>query len=87
MYCQYLKTEEISYSTSEYFTINLYELLSLNQYYTSIYWLYYYGLGHCEISEYRCADGTCIPEMRICDRLVDCLDGADEEQCENGNDL
>lgn len=42
-------------------------------------------LVRCDDDEYRCADGTCIPEERLCDQLRDCSDGADEEQCEEGN--
>ena len=33
---------------------------------------------------YRCADGTCLPNELVCDGLRDCMDGADEEECEDG---
>ncbi|PIO53597.1 Low-density lipoprotein receptor domain class A, partial [Teladorsagia circumcincta] len=28
-----------------------------------------------------CADGTCLERSRVCDGIVDCSDGADEEDC------
>lgn len=29
-------------------------------------------------------DSTCIPLSRVCDRQPDCLNGSDEEQCQEG---
>lgn len=32
-------------------------------------------------SEYTCNDGTCIPSADRCNRIDDCQEGEDEEQC------
>lgn len=31
--------------------------------------------------EFRCGDKTCLPNSRVCDRIVDCRDGADVRNC------
>lgn len=37
----------------------------------------------CKTSEFRCGDGTCIPDYNRCDRTYDCTDGSDElDGCE-----
>uniref|UniRef100_A0A5S6R4E5 Peptidase S1 domain-containing protein n=1 Tax=Trichuris muris TaxID=70415 RepID=A0A5S6R4E5_TRIMR len=35
----------------------------------------------CKPGQYKCDDGTCIPEHRACDRSIDCPDGSDERHC------
>lgn len=32
----------------------------------------------CKLSEFKCSDGSCIPLMKFCDGLFDCLDKSDE---------
>lgn len=33
---------------------------------------------HCRISEFGCADGTCIATSKYCDGYADCMDQSDE---------
>lgn len=35
----------------------------------------------CELSEFRCEDGQCIPHTWRCDNSMDCADGSDEVNC------
>lgn len=35
----------------------------------------------CSESEFRCNDGRCIPESKVCDGTIQCNDGLDESQC------
>ena len=33
----------------------------------------------CQVGEFRCLDGSCIPENSVCDLQKDCCDGSDED--------
>lgn len=35
----------------------------------------------CSESEFRCNDGHCIAESKVCDGTIQCIDGLDESQC------
>uniref|UniRef100_A0A0K0FI56 Low-density lipoprotein receptor-related protein (inferred by orthology to a C. elegans protein) n=1 Tax=Strongyloides venezuelensis TaxID=75913 RepID=A0A0K0FI56_STRVS len=35
----------------------------------------------CSESEFRCNDGRCIPESKVCDGTIQCIDGLDEQNC------
>lgn len=32
----------------------------------------------CTVGQFECANGQCILESQVCDKLVDCVDGSDE---------
>ena len=38
-------------------------------------------INDCSQYQFRCNDGTCILILYICDLVVDCFDGGDEEKC------
>ncbi|KAM8819876.1 enteropeptidase [Eudromia elegans] len=40
-----------------------------------------YRLGACEPEEFHCGSGECIPLHSLCDNLLQCEDGSDEEEC------
>ncbi|XP_030229100.1 low-density lipoprotein receptor-related protein 8 [Gadus morhua] len=40
------------------------------------------AIASCGSSEYGCSDGSCLPLSWRCDRSPDCLDGADERDCD-----
>uniref|UniRef100_A0A4W5P6P1 ST14 transmembrane serine protease matriptase n=1 Tax=Hucho hucho TaxID=62062 RepID=A0A4W5P6P1_9TELE len=35
----------------------------------------------CAKNEWRCGDGTCLPQDVVCDAKTDCVDGSDEASC------
>lgn len=35
----------------------------------------------CEIDEFYCGEGQCIPETQVCDRTPQCNDRSDEINC------
>jgi hypothetical protein len=35
----------------------------------------------CEPNEFRCDDGICIADYKICNKIFDCTDRSDESQC------
>ena len=37
--------------------------------------------GGCRSDEFACGEGECIDEDDVCDRLVHCSNGRDEEDC------
>ena len=37
--------------------------------------------AECKSTEYKCDNKQCIPSYRVCDAMVDCLDGSDERLC------
>lgn len=37
--------------------------------------------GPCRDNEFRCDDGSCIPQVDHCNRQYDCRDGSDERDC------
>lgn len=39
----------------------------------------------CRMSEFACANGTCISASKFCDGRTDCIDGSDERSSCNGN--
>lgn len=41
--------------------------------------------SQCTSSEFKCADGTCIPLRWKCDKEQDCDGGEDENECGNMN--
>ena len=38
--------------------------------------------GTCRPGQFRCGDGVCVDEDRICDGEFDCVDAADERDCD-----
>jgi len=38
-----------------------------------------YTCTECQLSAFKCPDDTCIPNFRLCDGVLDCYDGSDEE--------
>ncbi len=44
-------------------------------------------LEHCEHFEcssmFKCPESFCIPHRRVCDGIIDCIYGEDEQQCDN----
>ena len=39
--------------------------------------------AHAEC-EFRCGDKTCLPSSQVCDKILDCRDGADVRNCSRG---
>jgi hypothetical protein len=39
---------------------------------------------NCMVGEFRCTNGQCISKGDKCDIKVDCFDGSDETNCEDG---
>ncbi len=37
------------------------------------------GVTPCEVGEYGCENGACIPDEQVCDGNADCADGTDEQ--------
>ena len=37
--------------------------------------------AECDAEQFRCDDGTCIDEARVCDGRTDCADDSDENNC------
>ena len=35
----------------------------------------------CDVDEFKCASGQCIPVIKRCDAYSHCFDGSDEEFC------
>ncbi|CAH2219359.1 enteropeptidase [Pelobates cultripes] len=43
---------------------------------------YHLGLSEpCNITEFHCGDGECVPIATVCDKQLDCNDGSDEIKC------
>ena len=37
--------------------------------------------GTCRPGQFKCGDGSCVDEYKICDGEFDCVDAADERDC------
>ena len=37
-----------------------------------------------EPCDFRCGDGQCLPRNRVCDRVLDCTDHSDAQNCSSG---
>ena len=38
--------------------------------------------GTCRPGQFKCGDGSCVDEYKICDGEFDCIDAADERDCD-----
>lgn len=38
----------------------------------------------CRPEQFQCQDGSCVDKFRKCDKIVDCLNGEDEHDCNVG---
>jgi hypothetical protein len=41
----------------------------------------------CRPDQFECEDGSCIHGSRQCNGIRDCVDGSDEVNCKNGEDV
>lgn len=44
-------------------------------------------MATCQLDEFQCMDGTCIPGVRQCDGEFHCKDLSDEKDCASGEHI
>ena len=50
-------------------------------------WFAVPGEMFCPEDEHQCGDGMCVFMSQRCDDVVNCLDGSDERNCDDGNEF